>query len=43
MRVMVAAKPEGISLPDDVTNYKGYSGKFMWRLLKARIAMLLGR
>jgi hypothetical protein len=40
MRVMVGKK--GKDLPGDVPNYSGVSGKFMWRLLKARMAMLFG-
>ncbi|WP_158921674.1 GFA family protein [Acidisphaera sp. S103] len=43
MRVMTGEKPAGVILPDDIPNYEGHSGKFMWRLLKARIAMLVGR
>ena len=43
MRVMVGAKAKNLALPNDVPNYKGQSGKFMWKLLKARMAMLLGQ
>jgi hypothetical protein len=28
---------------DDIPNYKTHNGKFMWKLLTARIAMLFGR
>jgi hypothetical protein len=41
MRVMVG-KNGNLTLPRDVPNYSGVSGKFMWRLLKARMAMLFG-
>ena len=43
MRVMTGNKPESTTLADDVPNYKGHSGKFMWRLLAARLDMMLGR
>jgi hypothetical protein len=39
MRVMTAARPKGVALPDDMANYPGYSGKFMLKLLSAWIAM----
>jgi hypothetical protein len=39
MRVMARDRPAGIELADDVPNYAGHSGKFMWRLIAARIAM----
>jgi hypothetical protein len=43
MRVMTRDMPEGVTLADDVPNYRGHSGKFMWRLLAARFDMMLGR
>ena len=43
MRVMTRYKPESVTLADDVPNCKGHSGKFMWRLLAARLDMMLGR
>ena len=39
MRVMTADRPEGVVLPDDVPNYAGHTGKFMWKLLSAWAAM----
>jgi hypothetical protein len=39
MRLMTAERPEGVVLPDDMTNYPGRSGKFMLKLLGAWIAM----
>lgn len=39
MRTMVNERPAGVELPDDIPNYATPSGKFMWRLLKAWIAM----
>jgi hypothetical protein len=39
MRMMTAARPEGVTLPDDMVNYPGHSGKFMLHLLGAWIAM----
>jgi hypothetical protein len=39
MRVMIAERPEGVILPDDMANYSGRSGKFMLLLLRAWIAM----
>ena len=39
MRVMTAARPEGVVLPDDMANYPGHSGKFMLKLLGAWMAM----
>ncbi|MGH6617154.1 GFA family protein [Sphingomonas sp.] len=43
MRVMTRDRPEGVTLPGDVPNYPGYSGKFMGKLFLAWIAMLLRR
>lgn len=39
MRTMVGDRREGVELPDDGPNYRTHSGKFMWRLLTAWIAM----
>ncbi|MBV8795341.1 MAG: hypothetical protein JO136_10445 [Hyphomicrobiales bacterium] len=39
MRLMTAERPAGVTLPDDMTNYPGRSGKFMLKLLRAWIAM----
>ncbi len=39
MRTMVKDRPAGVELPDDIPNYAAPSGKFMWRLLTAWIAM----
>jgi hypothetical protein len=43
MRVMTRDRPQGAQVSDDVPNYGSHSGKFMWKLLCARIAMLFGR
>jgi hypothetical protein len=39
MRMMTADRPAGVVLPDDMTNYRSYSGKFMLKLLGAWMAM----
>ena len=39
MRMMTAARPEGVILPGDMANYPGHSGKFMLKLLRAWMAM----
>ena len=39
MRTMTGDRREGVELPDDVPNYQAHSGKFMWRLLTAWVAM----
>lgn len=39
MRMMTAARPAGVILPDDMANSPGHSGKFMLKLLLAWIAM----
>lgn len=39
MRTIVGDRPAGVELPDDIPNYKTPSGRFMWRLLTAWIAM----
>jgi hypothetical protein len=39
MRVMTAERRAGVKLADDVPNYPRHSGKFMWKLIAAWIAM----
>lgn len=39
MRTIVGDRPAGVELPGDLPNCKTPSGKFMWRLLTAWIAM----
>jgi hypothetical protein len=39
MRVMTADRPEGVELPQDISNHPAHSGKFMWKLLSAWAAM----
>lgn len=39
MRVMTAARPQSVTLPDDMANYPGLSGRFMLKLVGAWIAM----
>ena len=39
LRAMTKDCPAGVTLANDVPISPGYSGKFMWRLLVARIAM----
>jgi len=39
MRVMTAERPDGPALANDMTNYRGHSGKFMLKLLGAWAAM----
>jgi hypothetical protein len=39
MRMMTADRPAGVTLPDDMPNYPGHSGKFMRKLLLAWVAM----
>jgi len=39
MRVMTKHRPAGVELAGDIPSYAAYSGKLMWRLLGARIAM----
>ena len=39
MRLMTAERPAGVTLPDDMANYPGRSGKFMLKLLGAWMAM----
>jgi hypothetical protein len=39
MRLMTAERPVDVTLPDDMANYPGRSGKFMLKLLGAWMAM----
>jgi len=39
MRVMTRDRRDGVELPGDVPNYSTHSGKFMWKLLAAWVAM----
>jgi hypothetical protein len=39
VRTMTGDRPEGPPLPTDMPNYKTHSGKFMWKLLTAWVAM----
>lgn len=39
MRLITAERPAGVTLPDDMANYPGRSGKFMLKLLRAWVAM----
>jgi hypothetical protein len=43
MRMMTRDRPPNVALSSDVPSYKAYSGKFLWKLLSAKMAMLLGR
>jgi hypothetical protein len=43
MRVMTKARRAGVELADDVPNHSGFSGKFILKLLAARLAMGLRR
>ena len=43
MRVCIKFKPVGAVLANDVPSYPKWPGKFLFKLLGARIAMLLGR
>jgi hypothetical protein len=39
MRINTSERPEGVTLPDDIPNYPGYSPPFMTRLLLSWAAM----
>ncbi len=39
MRTMTADRREGVAFDDDVPSYATHSGKFMWKLLAAWVAM----
>jgi hypothetical protein len=43
MRIMTKDRRAGVVLANDVPNYDGYPGKFMLRLILARIAMGFGK
>ena len=43
MRMMTAERVEGAALADDMTNYRGHSGRFMLKVLGAWIAMSFRR
>ena len=43
MRVMTKDRRADVVLPDDVPNYDGYPGRFMLRLMLARLAMGFGK
>jgi len=43
MRTQTRSKPDGVELPDGVPSYPGYPLGFVTKLLRARVAMLLGR
>ncbi|HEX4301320.1 MAG TPA: hypothetical protein VHZ78_00910 [Rhizomicrobium sp.] len=43
MRICTKFKPAGAVLPNDVPSYPKWPGKFLFKLLGARLAMLLGR
>jgi len=42
MRVMTRDLPQEVQLSDNLPNCRTHSGKLMWKLLSARIAMLFG-
>jgi len=43
MRICTKFKPDDVVLPRDVPSYLGYPPGFIFRVLAARVAMLLGR
>jgi hypothetical protein len=43
MRICTKFAPDAAAIPRDVPTYPGFSVKFIWKLLGARIAMLVGR
>lgn len=43
MRICTKFKPAGVVFADDIPSYPMWPGKFVFKLLGARIAMLLGR
>ena len=43
MRMMTADRPAGVTLPDDMPNYPGHSGKFMLKLLLAWVGTAFRR
>jgi hypothetical protein len=43
MRICTKFAPDAAAIPRDVPTYPGFSVKFIWKLLGARLAMALGR
>lgn len=43
MRICTKFAPDVAAIPRDVPTYPGFSVRFIWKLLGARLAMLLGR
>jgi hypothetical protein len=43
MRICTKFAPAAAAIPRDVPSYPGFSVKFIWKLLGARLAMALGR
>ena len=42
LRICTKFKPDGVILPDDLPNHRGYAPGLIAKLLAARVAMLLG-
>lgn len=43
MRICTRFAPDAAAIPRDVPTYPGFSVRFIWKLLGARLAMALGR
>lgn len=43
MRICTKFAPDAAAIPRDVPTYPGFSVRFIWKLLGARLAMALGR
>ena len=43
MRHKTERRQSALPIPTDAPAYRGFPGKLIWRLIKARIAMLIGR
>jgi hypothetical protein len=43
MRIMTRDRPQAAQPSDDIPSYSTHAGKLMWRLLRAKVAMVLGR
>lgn len=43
MRICIKFAPDAAAIPRDVPVYPGFSVRFIWKLLGARLAMALGR
>ncbi len=43
MRICIKFAPDAAAIPRDVPTYPGFSVRFIWKLLGARLAMALGR